>query len=221
MKYTKLVAAALAIASVPAFAHAQDTASVTLSQGAKVYGPEGNEVGTIDQVSGDNVVVNTGTNSATLPASSFAQGAKGPTIGFTKAQLDAAIENAAQQAEAKVESALVAGAALRSMDGVPLGTVKSVDEAGMVVIERESGSFTLKRDMFATDANGLIVRANAADINAAIAGTTPGADAAAEASTSATAEAEAPAATSSEAAANTEAPAEASTEATAEDTAAE
>lgn len=170
MKYTKLVAAALAVASLPMLAHAQEAAGVTLAAGGKVYGPQGNEVGTIEQVNGGNVIVNTGTNSATLPASSFAKGEKGPTIGFTKAQLDAAIEAAAQQAQAKLDAALVAGAAVRSIDGLPLGVIQSIDADGMVKMERESGAYFLKRDMFATDDKGLIVRAKAADINAAIAG---------------------------------------------------
>ncbi|MCB2050337.1 MAG: hypothetical protein KDE63_02800 [Novosphingobium sp.] len=159
MKFSKKVALTLAAAlAIPAAAFAQD-----LTVGATVYGPNGGEVGTIESVAGGNAVVNTGTNTAALPGASFTAGEKGLTIGFTKEQLDAAIEAANQQAADALNAALVAGAALRSQDGVELGTVSAV-EGDNVTVELESGPATFTRDQFATDANGLIVRLTADQI---------------------------------------------------------
>ena len=85
MKFAKLVVAAslLAMAAAPVAVMAQD-ASSQLTVGAMVYGPQGDEVGKIEQISDGNVVVNTGNNSATLPSSSFGKGAKGPMLGYSK-----------------------------------------------------------------------------------------------------------------------------------------
>lgn len=85
MKFKTLAAAAaLAVAGVAAPAMAQD-AGVTV--GAKVYGPDGAEVGTIESVNGDAVVINTGNLSAALPADSFAPGDNGPTLEIGRAHV--------------------------------------------------------------------------------------------------------------------------------------
>lgn len=170
MKISKrVVATALALASLPVAAQAQDIATAGVKVGSTVYGPQGDVVGKVEKIVGDNVVLNTGTKVATLPGTSFGKGEKGPVIGFTQAQLNAAIEAANQQTQARIDAALVPGAALRSSDNIALGTIKTVNDNGDVVIEGKAGPFTLKKDMFGTDANGLIVRISAQALNDAIA----------------------------------------------------
>jgi hypothetical protein len=62
--------------------------------GDTIYDSAGEAVGTIESVEGQNAVISTGTAKATVPLSAFASGPKGPTIGMTKAQLEAAIQAA-------------------------------------------------------------------------------------------------------------------------------
>ncbi len=166
MKFFKLAAAAsVAIMSTAMAAQAEE--AVNLAVGTTVFGPQGGEVGTIEQVVDGNIVVNTGTNSAPLPAASFVQGEKGPMIGFTQAQLNEAIEAAKAQADAALASALVSGAALRSIDGVALGTVGEI-EGDNVTVNLDTGPIVLPKSQFATDADGLIVRFTAEQLQAAL-----------------------------------------------------
>lgn len=68
--------------------------------GDTIYDTAGEAVGTIESVDGTNAVISTGTAKATVPLSAFASGPKGPTIGMTKAQLEAAIQGAAARSAA-------------------------------------------------------------------------------------------------------------------------
>ncbi|OCC22684.1 hypothetical protein MB02_14735 [Croceicoccus estronivorus] len=172
MKFSKLAAiAALATAGVPASAWAQAPAEAnqgaTLTAGATVYDPQGEVVGTIAEIRDDVVIIDTGTNKATLGAASFADGPNGPMIGATKAELDSAVEAAAAKAAAALDAALQVGAAVRSVDGVALGSVTKLEE-GNVVIDYSGKPVTLKREYFATDGQGLIVRFTAQALSDAL-----------------------------------------------------
>lgn len=168
MKFTNFAAAAaLACATLTAPALAQDAA---IAAGASVYGADGNVVGTVDKVEGGNVVVNTGSLSAALPASSFGKGEKGPTIGFTKAQFEAAITAANSQAATQLNAAYVAGADVYSSDGVMLGKIKSVGEDGAAVIELPAGAFSAKKEQVTLRDGKLTFGATKADVDAAVKG---------------------------------------------------
>lgn len=162
---TFAAAAALALATVATPAFAQNAA---VAVGAKVFGPDGGEVGTIEKVEGDNVVVNTGSVTAALPTSVFGEGESGPTIGWNKAQLEAAVNDAAQQAEAQLAAAFVPGTDLYSVDSQLLGKVESVDESTFVV-ELASGAFTLPKEQVTMQGDKLTFLATAADLQAAVA----------------------------------------------------
>lgn len=144
-------AAALAAAAVAGPAFAQDVAV-----GATVYGPEGNAVGTIETVADGVVTLDTGAHKAPLPANAFGKGDKGPTITVTKAQLDGMIEQQLAAAAAQRDAALVAGAAVASAKGAPLGSVTSVD-GDAVVVETADGPVELKREHFAVDPQGALM----------------------------------------------------------------
>jgi hypothetical protein len=58
--------------------------------GTSVYDEKGGLVGKIVSVSGKGAVVDTGVVKATIPVSSIAKSDKGPVIGMTKAEIDAA-----------------------------------------------------------------------------------------------------------------------------------
>lgn len=143
MKIPGFVIAAVLGVVVPA-AYAKDApppapAAPTLTVGAAVFDPQGLEVGRIVALSGTHVVIDTGRHRATVEASSIGTSAKGPAIAFNRAQLDAAVEGANKEAAARLDAALVAGAAVKSRDGIAIGTVKEVNAQGNVVIQREGG----------------------------------------------------------------------------------
>ena len=178
---TRILAAALATAALsPIAAQAQTAApasaapatqqaAVAPTVGAKVYGPDGVEAGTVEKVDAANAVVNTGTKRATLPLAAFGKNEKGLLVSMTREQLDAAVEAATAKAAGNLDQALVAGAALHSADGAAMGKISSVSPEGIVTVEREGGSFALKKDMFTTDAQGVALKLTAAQIQAALA----------------------------------------------------
>ncbi len=168
MKFSSMAAAAvLALAGLSAPALAAGVAA-----GAKIYGPDGTEVGTVESVQGDAVVVNTGTLTAALPASSFGESDKGPTLGWNKADLEAAINAANGAAQEKLDAALVAGAEVYSSDAVLLGKVNEVGADGSIVVELASGPAALPKAQMALSRDKLTFRATAAEVQAAAAAAT-------------------------------------------------
>ena len=164
MKFSSLAAAAaLALAGVaaPAFAAAP-------AVGAKIYGSDGGEVGTVTSVQPGAVVVDLGTLSAALPDDAFGEGANGPTITMTKAELAAAVTQANEQAAAALAAALVEGADVYSSDAVLLGKVKTVQD-DLVVVERATGPVSLPRPQMALQGDKVTFLATAADVQAATA----------------------------------------------------
>ena len=157
MKKSMIAALLLGAVATPGVALAQDARAATapnLAAGVKVYDPEGGEVGTIEKVAGQAVVLFTGTNRATLGANSFVKGPNGPVIGMTKVQLDAAVEQAAAKADAAMAAALVPEAEIRSKDNVVVGKVEKI-EGDNVTVALESGAITLQKEHLTTDENGL------------------------------------------------------------------
>jgi hypothetical protein len=140
--------------------------NATLAVGTTIYGPTGDQVGTVETLTPDAVVVNTGTAKATLARSSFGTSTKGPTIGMTKEQLEAAVQQAKTQASSALDSSLTPGAPVRSKDGQPVGKIGSVS-GDNVVLDRAAGPVTLKKAMFATDQQGLILGMTAAEFESA------------------------------------------------------
>lgn len=166
-------APAPAPAAAPA---ASDDVSADILPGATVYDSTGGTVGRIVSVEGDAVVVDTGTSRGTLSKAGFAKGPTGPVIGMTKAQLDQAVAKVEGEAGAKLAAALVAGAAVQSSDGQPVGTVKEIDANGNVVLDRPAGAVALPKSQFTTAANGAVaLRFTAAQFEAAIARSAPAA----------------------------------------------
>jgi putative intracellular protease/amidase len=165
MKFSSLAAAAaLAVAGLAAPAFAQDAG---LTVGAKIYGPNGGEIGTIEKIEGEAVVVNTGVVTAALPANSFGTSDKGPTLGWDKAELESAVTAANEQAAAELEAAIVAGAEVYSSDAVLLGKVTEVPADGNVVVELATGPAALPKAQMALNGDKLTFRASAAEVQAA------------------------------------------------------
>lgn len=163
MKIAMLALAAAAplamMGATPALANEQ------VVEGAVVTGPEGNPVGTIVSVDNGQAVLDTGKHKVPLGVDMYGVGEAGPTITVTKAQLDEMRDAQLAEAAAKRDAALVVNAAVLSADGQPVGTVYTVDEEGMAIVQSDAGIVTLTRDSFALNAEGaLIVLFNAADL---------------------------------------------------------
>lgn len=163
MKITKLALAATLLAAVAPAAMAQDAAPAAAGQtaiapGATVMGNDGAPVGTIEAVSGDVVVINTGKHKAPVPAAAVATGEAGPSVNISKAQLDEMMDAQVAAAIAKRDAALVAGAAVVSAKGNPAGTLAEVDlAADMIVLESPAGKVALKKEHFAVDPQGRLM----------------------------------------------------------------
>ena len=149
MKFAKLAILATALAATPIAANAAD-----VQAGAVVTGPEGNQVGTIESVANGQAVLDTGKHKVPLGVESFGEGVNGLTITVTKTQLDGMMDQQLAAAAAKRDAALVEGATVMSADGVPSGTIYTVDDADTAILQSDAGIITLTRDAFAVDANG-------------------------------------------------------------------
>ncbi|MBX7532250.1 hypothetical protein K3165_04850 [Qipengyuania sp. 1XM1-15A] len=161
MKFAKLAVAAVALAATPALANEQ------VAAGAVVTGPEGNEVGTIVSVENGQAVLDTGKHKVPLGVEMYGQGEAGPTITVTKLQLDDMMDAQLAEAAAKLDAALVEGAAVVTAEGHPFGTIYTVDNEGMAIVQNDDGIVTLARDSFAVTAEGaLMVLYNHADLAA-------------------------------------------------------
>jgi hypothetical protein len=164
MKLTTLVAAAALTLATATPALAQDGVAV----GAKIYGSDGAEVGTIERIEGANVLVNTGSLTAALPVDTLGEGTDGPTIGWTRAELEAAVNAANQEAAEKLAAALVEGAEVYSTDNVRLGTITAIED-DLVVVELGSGPASLPKTQMAMQADKVTFLATAAALEAAVA----------------------------------------------------
>jgi preprotein translocase subunit YajC len=151
---TKLfAAAALSFATLSGTAYAQ---AANVAAGATVYDPQGGTVGTIDSVTDGVAVVNTGSHSVALPVDKFATSEKGSIISVTKQQLDELATQADADAAAKLDAALVAGAAVVDNAGVALGSIDKID-GDNIILKTEKGPVTFTRKYFAVGADGKLM----------------------------------------------------------------
>lgn len=172
MKIRNLTAALL-VASIPlaTAASAQEAAAgtettataeapataATPTVGATVYDVNGAEVGKIKSVNAPNFVIDTGKNSATLALTALGTGPKGPVLGMTKVELDAAAEKAKATAKAELEAAIVADAPVFASDGTTqLGKVTEVTATDFV-LDAGTTRVKLPKTSVAKGASGLMI----------------------------------------------------------------
>jgi len=148
MKSVKLTLLAAVFAAIPAVTFAQDV-------GATIHGNDGNPIGTVEQVTEQVVVINTGKHKAPIPVNLVFEGETGPALNATKAQIDALMDQQVAAAEAKRDAALVTGAAVVSVNGNPAGSLGEVDlVADVITLESPDGPILLKKEYFTVDAGG-------------------------------------------------------------------
>jgi hypothetical protein len=150
MKFTKLAIIATAVAAAPFAANAQDA-------GTTVFGNDDAPIGTVESNDGATVVVDTGKHKAPLPANLLAEREGKWTVNATKGQIDGMMDEQVAQAMAARDAALVEGAAVVSADGMPAGTVYTIDSEDTVIVQNDMGIVTLTRESFATTPEGALM----------------------------------------------------------------
>ena len=154
--FVALASAALALAG-PAYAQADPFAV-----GTQVTDAQGGPVGTVTAVNGDVVTVKTDKLEANLPKASFAPNEGKLLIGNTQAELNALVE----KEKAAAEASLAVGAPVKDSAGASAGTIEAID-AEFVTLKLASGkSVRLPRSGIAGSANGAVVGATLADLEA-------------------------------------------------------
>lgn len=170
MQFSKFIAAtALATAAfaIPATLQAAEPAATAkVSVGAAVSDPAGNPVGTIEQINGDLAVLSTGSHKVSLPVSSFGAGEKGPVLGMTKAEVDAAASGAAASTQADLAASLSKGVQVSDTAGAKVGTIESV-EGEFATVATANSKVRLPLSAFAKGANGPVIAMSAAELDAA------------------------------------------------------
>ena len=167
-----LGAATLAAAPVLAQAPAAAPAPTGITVGAKTFDSTGAELGTVASVTNGSVVIDLGEGKqVSMPESAFGLLEQGPTIGGTRADVLAAVNQGEASADAKLAAALQVGADVRSANGsAVLGKVKEVKPDG-VVMTTASGDVQLPRDAFFAGPSGLATSFTAAQFADAVAAT--------------------------------------------------
>lgn len=136
--------------------------------GATVYDAAGEVVGTIDSVNAQTFVISTGTVKAAVPVTALGTGEKGPTLGMSKTELEAASQ---AQTGDEFKSKLVAGTAVHGTGGSVLGTIKEAD-AQFVTLTTPKGDVKLPITGFGPGPQGVTVGLTGAQLDAAMKGTT-------------------------------------------------
>jgi hypothetical protein len=148
MNLAKLALAATALTTVPFAAQAQDV-------GTTVFGNDDAAIGTVEANDGEVVTVDTGKHKAPLPANLLAEREGKWTVNATQAQINQMMDAQVAEANAARDAKLMEGAALVSADGQPAGTIYTIDSAAdAIIVERDGGIITLKREHLALDPQG-------------------------------------------------------------------
>ncbi len=126
--------------------------------GATINGNDGNPIGTVENISGDVVIVNTGKHMAPIPAAAIGTGENGLSVNISQAQLNEMMDAQVAEANTRRDAALVAGAEVLSANGNPVGTLAEVDlAADQIILESPAGKVALKKEHFAVDAEGRLL----------------------------------------------------------------
>jgi hypothetical protein len=160
---------------MPGLAGAQapaPTAAPQLRVGAVIYDTAGAEVGTVDSMTANAVIVSTGTSKVAIPPASFGASANGPVLAATRAQLDAAATAAAAGAKAELAAKLVPGAEVHGTGGTVLGKIKA-SEGDTVLVETAKGEVRVPAAGFSSGAAGLMLGMSATEFDAAVAAAKP------------------------------------------------
>lgn len=163
LKSLSLAAASLAVPAAPVFAQAP-AQPVGAAVGMPVKDSAGGEVGTVQSVDGQFVVIRTDRHEVRLPMSSLTPHQGRLLIGMTRADLNAQVDRMLAQSAA----AIAPGATVRGSGGVEVATVEAV-EGELVTLKLMSGELVrLPKSGVAAGPDGLVIGMTAAELKAAV-----------------------------------------------------
>jgi hypothetical protein len=158
---------------------AAPAAAADLMVGASVRDVSGAPVATIERLEADGAVVRSEDRLAKLPLHAFGKDSAGLMLGITAAEFRAAIADtsvAAVQKEPQVVAATAAdimlGAAIRDSEDVPIGTVDSLSDDGVVIVT-DGRKVKLPVNSFGKDGQGLVIGITASEFKAIIGRSAP------------------------------------------------
>lgn len=159
-------AATLVLAGVHAPLGAQPTApGTTITAGLKVEDAQGGEVGTVVAVNGDIITIKTDRIEAQLPRNAFTVAPDKLLIGMTRAELNAEVERAQAEAQAK----LVPGATVTGSKGTPVGTIETIDDQYVMLKLLSGKMIRMPRNSLGAGPQGGIIGLTAEELEAKIA----------------------------------------------------
>ena len=159
-----LAASAFAAATLtPVMAVAQVPAGVAV--GATVKDVDGGVVGTITAINGSNVTIHTDRLDATVPGTSFTVHEGDILFAMTQAQLNAAVDQANQAAQA----AFAVGTQVKDRNGAVVGPVQALD-AETVTVQLGEQQVRLPRAALAASNGALVTGATLAELQSAAGG---------------------------------------------------
>ncbi|HEX8446434.1 MAG TPA: hypothetical protein VF649_07450 [Sphingomonas sp.] len=148
------------------------SAASKVTTGATVTDTAGGTVGTIKSVDAGFAVLSTGTVEVRLPLSSFANGASGPVIAMTKAQVESAASGATAERQAKLAAQITAGTTVMDQQGGTVGKIESVD-GQFATVATANNKVKLPVSAFAAGESGPVIGMTAAQLDAAAAAAAP------------------------------------------------
>lgn len=145
-----------------------------LMPGASVRDVSGTPIATIERLEADGAVVKSEDKLAKLPLDAFGKDEAGLLLGITAAEFQTAIAATAVAVPPEEPEILAAtaadmtpGAAVRDIDGFPIGTVQEMVESG-VILTVDGRKVKLALDSFAKDENGLLIGITASEFRTII-----------------------------------------------------
>jgi hypothetical protein len=145
-----------------------------LTAGATVRDRNGVQIATVEGLEADGAIVKTGDRLAKLPLDAFGKDDAGLLLGITAAEFQTAI--AASSVPVPVEEPeivdataadMTPGAAVRDVEGVPIGTVQELVESGVILLI-DGRKVKLALNSFAKDEEGLLIGITANEFKAMI-----------------------------------------------------
>ena len=132
--------------SVPAVAQAG------INPGMQVTDASGSAVGTVKEVRGSNLLVQTDKHEALLPSASFTVSNGKLLFGMTQAQLDAQIEKSLAASSA----AIVAGASVKGLGGAQVGTIDAVADGNATITLQDGKKIAVPQSGLRGNADGSV-----------------------------------------------------------------
>lgn len=144
--------------------------AATIEPGTVIYGSDGAEIGTVAGEQADVIVLKVGERNVPIARTAISQGATGPMISVTRAELVAKFDQQMAAYQAEFDAALKQGAPVQTADNQNLGTIESVS-GDAVAVQGSDGPMTLPKASLALNDQGKVtVRATMAQVREAMSG---------------------------------------------------